>query len=91
MGRMNAEGIAETDLPIEKQIEWHLTSNCYPPVPKSMVKPCVEAIYACNEEDWDRKITLPDGTLYRGLTNAPASAIVESHRLDTWITNEGDY
>lgn len=91
MGRMNAEGIAETELPIEKQIEWHLTSNCYPPVPKFMVKPCVEAIDACNEEDWNREIELPEGVSFRGLTFATASAIVESHRLETWITDEGDY
>jgi hypothetical protein len=91
MGRMYAEGIAETEITLEQQIEWHLVGNHFPPVPKSMVKPCIEAIDACNEEDWDREITMPEGVLYRGLTNAPASAIVEAHHLDTWITNEGDY
>jgi (2Fe-2S) ferredoxin len=51
----------------------------------------MEAIEACNEEDWNREIAMPEGVLYRGLTFAPASAIVEAHHLDTWITNEGDY
>ena len=85
MGRLYAEGIAETDLPISDQIAWHLRGNFYPPVPVSMVPVCVAAIEAAFERDWDRSIDLPEGVLYRGLTAAPASAIVENHRLDPWI------
>ena len=88
MGRMYAKGIAETETPLETQIEWHLQGNHYPPVPKSMVKPCIEAIDAGNEGDWDREISMPDGVLYRGLTKAPAHAIIEAHHLDTWIVDE---
>lgn len=91
MGRMYAEGIAETEIALEEQIGWHLQGNHYPPVPKSMVKPCIEAIEAGNDGDWDRAITMPEGVLYRGLTKAPAHAIIEAHHLDTWITNERDY
>jgi len=85
MGRTYAEGIAGTDLSLEKQIEWHLQANNFPPIPKSMVKPCLEAIEATNEGNFDKLISLPEGTGYRGLTVAPAGAIVESHHLDTWI------
>jgi hypothetical protein len=85
MGRLYAEGIAETDLPIEDQITWHLRGNFFPPVPVSMVPVCVAAIDAANEGDWDKLIGLPEGVGYRGLTAAPVHAIVENHRLDPWI------
>jgi hypothetical protein len=91
MGRLTAMEIAETELTLEDQITWHLRSNHFPPIPKSMVKPCIEAIDAANEGDWDKLISLPEGTGYRGLTVAPVHAIVESHHLDTWITDERDY
>jgi hypothetical protein len=91
MGRMTAMEIAETELTLEDQITWHLRSNSFPPIPKSMVKPCIEAIDAANEGSWEKLISLPEGTGYRGLTVAPAHAIVETHHLETWITNEGEY
>jgi hypothetical protein len=90
MGRMYAEGIAETDATLEEQIGWHLQGNHFPPIPKSMVKPCLEAIDAVNEGYWDKMIGLPEGVGYQGLTAAPANAIVEAHHLDTWIM-ERDY
>jgi hypothetical protein len=50
-----------------------------------MVEPCIEAIYACSDEDYDKQITLPEGVKWRGLTTAPARAIVESHHLEAWL------
>jgi hypothetical protein len=91
MGRLTAMEIAETEITLEDQITWHLQGNHFPPIPKSMVKPCMEAIDAANEGDWDKLISLPEGTGYRGLTVAPVHAIVESHHLETWITDEGEY
>jgi hypothetical protein len=91
MGRVYAEGIAETELPLATQIEWHLKSNHFPPVPEFMVKPCIEAINAANAGEWNKNISLPDGVGYRGLTIAPVSAMIEQHHLDAWITNEGEY
>jgi hypothetical protein len=91
MGRLTAMEIAETELTLEDQITWHLKSNHFPPIPKSMVKPCIEAIDAANEGNWEKLISLPEGTGYRGLTVAPVHAIVEAHHLETWITNEGEY
>lgn len=91
MGRLTAMEIAETELTLEDQITWHLKSNHFPPIPKSMVKPCIEAIDAANDGDWEKLVSLPEGTGYRGLTVAPVHAIVEAHHLETWITNEGEY
>jgi hypothetical protein len=91
MGRIYAEGIAETDLPLEAQLEWHLKSNHFPPIPAIMVKPCLEAINAYNEGERDKLISLPEGVGYRGLTAAPASAIVEQHHLETWLAEGEEY
>jgi hypothetical protein len=91
MGRMYAEGIAETDLSLTDQIRWHLTGNFYPPVPESMVPVCVAALEAAYEEDWNRSVSLPEGVLYRGMPEAPALAIIENHRLETWLPEDEDF
>lgn len=86
-GTLSEMGIV---LSLEDQIAIQLTSNHYPPVPTSMVKPCIEAIDACNFDEGSRLIELPEGVTWRGLTNAPAYAIVEAHHLDAWLS-EGEY
>jgi hypothetical protein len=51
-----------------------------------MVKPCIEAIDAVNDLGlWDLEIPMPEGITYKGLTTAPAWAIIEQHHLDAWI------
>lgn len=74
-------------LTMEDQIAIQLTSNHYPPVPRSMVQPCIDAIDACNEDDSNRQIELPEGITWRNQTTAPAYAIVEGHHLDAWVNN----
>jgi hypothetical protein len=92
MGHLQAREMAELGADsLEQSLRWHLTSNHFPPVPTSMVPICIEAIDAVNEGDWDRKIALPESVGYKGLTVAPASAIVEQHHLEAWIENEEDY
>ncbi len=78
-----ADGLLELDL--ETQIAIHLTSNHYPPVPRSMVQPCIDAIDAYYEEDYNKMIEMPEGVFYRGSKFAPASAIIEQHHLDAWL------
>jgi hypothetical protein len=85
MGALQAMAMAEASITLEQQIEWHLTSNHYPPVPSIMVQPCIEAIDNANEGDWDAEITLPEGVSWKGLTEAPTYAIVEQHHLSHWI------
>lgn len=77
----------EFGLALEQQIAFQLTSNHFPPVPLSMVEPCIQAITAVNDEESGKLISLPDGVGYKGLTVAPAWAIVEAHHLDAWIHN----
>lgn len=90
MGRNLAMELAggTHDLSLQHQIKIQLTSNHYPPVPTSMVFPCIDAITAVNEGDSERLIELPDGVLWRGENKAPARAIVEAHHLDPWVDYE---
>ncbi len=47
MGSTFATELADNDLlglDLETQIGIHLSSNHYPPVPRSMVQPCIDAI-----------------------------------------------
>lgn len=91
MGRLLAEELSELDAPLLKQIEIHLVSNFYPPVPAFMAQTCVDALNAYWEQDTDRMIDMPEGVSYKGSTSAPAWAIVEQHRLFPWLNEEEDY
>ena len=73
------------DLDLETQLEIHLTSNHYPPVPISMVAPCIDAIDAYYDEDYDRLIKLPEGVSWRGQNTSPAYALVDAHHLSAWL------
>ena len=92
MGNNFATELADNDLfpelDLETAIGIHLQSNHYPPVPLSMVEPCIEAIDAYYEEDYNKLIELPEGVLYRGSTHAPASAIISNHHLEAWLPEE---
>jgi len=85
MGLNFATELSEMDtMPLEQQINLHLQYNFYPPVPSSMVQPCIDAIDAYLNEDYFTEIELPQGVEWRGSNYAPASAIVEQHRLGPW-------
>jgi hypothetical protein len=85
MGSNLAQDLAENVTDIRQSIAIQLRSNHYPPVPLTMVEPCIEAIYACSDEDYDKRITLPEGVTWRGSVTAPAWAIVEGHHLEPWL------
>lgn len=85
MGSQTAREIAASDISLENQLEWHLTGNHYPPVPRSMIEPCIAAINAVNEEEPDRLIDLPEGVSWKGQTKTPAYAVVQGHHLEAWL------
>ena len=93
MGSNFAHDLALLDeMDIEQQIRIHLSANHYPPVPPMMVQPCVEAIDAVNDLGlWDLEIPLPEGVSYKGLTTAPAHAIISNHHLEAWIIEREEY
>ena len=88
MGSNFATELADEELlglDLETSIAIHLQANHYPPVPTSMVEPCIDAIDAYYDEDYNRLITLPAPITWRDQNTAPASAIVEAHHLDAWL------
>jgi len=89
MGNNLATELADNDLfpdlDLEMAISIHLQSNHYPPVPLSMVEPCIEAIDAYYDEDYDKMIEMPEGVSYRGNSHAPAHAIIDQHHLHAWL------
>lgn len=88
MGSQFVRDIQETDLSLRDQISIHLRANCYPPVPLTMLDACVESVILCNEDLPNSEIDLPEGVYYRNYKTAPAWAIVDSHRLEGFITLE---
>ena len=91
MGHQTALSIAESGLSLRDQLAWHLQGNHYPPIPTSMIDPCVLAINLASNGDWQALVELPDGVYYRGETSAPASAIVEQHHLDAFIIDDEEF
>ena len=93
MGRNMATELANgtLNLNMADSIAMHLRVNHYPPVPTSMVQPCIDAIDAYWEDDFNREIELPEGVLWRGNENAPAYAIIESHHLEAWCQYDEEY
>ena len=92
MGNNFATDLAENiDISLEQAIGYHLQGNHYPPVPLSMVQPCIDAIDAYYEEDFNKEIEMPEGVFYKGKTTAPAWAIIEQHHLDAWLPQDDEY
>jgi hypothetical protein len=91
MGSVTALGIQDSVLDLETQIAYHLQGNHYPPVPLSMVQPCIDAIDAYYENDAMRFIAMPEGVFYKGMSHAPAWAIIEQHHLDFWLPQDDEY
>ncbi len=89
MGSITAIGLADTTLDLETQLANHLQGNHYPPIPKIMVQPCIEAIDAYYDEDYSRRIELPvvDGfqISWKGNTWTTASALVSHAHLEWFI------
>jgi hypothetical protein len=60
-----------------------------------MVAPCIEAIDAYYDEDFDRMIDMPMvgdfQILYKGSKQAPAWAIVDQHHLSWFIEPADEY
>ncbi len=90
MGLSTAIDLSQNlEISLEDAIGYHLQGNHYPPVPLIMVAPCIEAIDAYYEEDFNKEIEMPEGVSYKGKTTAPAWAIIEQHHLNAWLP-EGD-
>ena len=90
MGYNTAQELAEI-LDLESSLKFHLSANHYPPVPVTMVEPCIKAIDAYNDGyNTNELIELPEGIKWRGETSAPAWALIEAHHLDAWLVHAWD-
>lgn len=91
MGLNTAMALADGTMDLTTALHYHLSANHYPPVPDSMIEPCIEAMEAYWQEDFYRPIDL-NGNLYKGgSTTAPAHAIVEAHHLEVFLQDNDDY
>jgi len=83
MGTMRAIGMAESvregHATLETALRYHLTVNHFPAVSEVWVGPCIEAIEAANEDDFDRLITGPWGS------NLTAFELIEGLHLEAFI------
>ena len=64
-------------------IEYQLTSNFYPPHPRALIGPCVEAVKAAINGEWQKDIPMPEGILYGQdkQTTAKAITLIDDFRL----------
>ncbi len=99
MGALQAAEMASL-MDSRTAMAWHLRSNHYPPVPAVMIDPCLEAIEAALDGEWDRLIQLPfdgerDGKpfqiTWRGQDKAPADAIIDGHHLWSWVELDEEF
>lgn len=94
MGYSTAYELATAfDLTLEESVSMHFASNCYPPIPQTMVNCAVQAILSASADDWYNEIELPEGVTNRlGKTQVTAAEIIENCRLEAFVMEdvEGD-
>ena len=92
MGTTYAMGLADawyqgvTD--VRQVLAIHLQNNHYPPVPLSMIDPCIEAIEAYEDGDGEARIQLPEGIRFGTDNWAPSRVLVESFHLTYFIDQQ---
>ena len=89
MGRMQAESMAEFDIPLETAIRWQLRNNHFPPVPSEMIPVSIKAVELAREGKYTEKITTPFEHRTYGW-KVPAYVIVDAYHLEPWLNEEVD-
>jgi hypothetical protein len=86
-----AEMVQEGQTSLHQALLYHLRCNHYPPAPESMVDVALQAIRAGSQDDWTKRIQLPEGVTHRRYGRmAPAFAIVEAFHLEPFIQEDSD-
>ena len=89
MGYATAIGIADSGLDLDLQLQWHFTSNCYPPIPLLMIAPAKEAIALAENGEADEMVQMPDGAEHRKYgSQVPAWVMIQSLHLEAFISAE---
>lgn len=84
MGRFQLDEMREW-ADYDTALAWHLSSNHYPPIPSVMIAPCKVAIANASAGDWDARVELPEGILWRGESSCPTHALIEHAHLDGFL------
>lgn len=90
MGYNTAVDLAGLDISLEDSIRYHLSGNFFPSIPSWMIQPCIDAIEAYNDGDYDKLIKLPFAVYQGNKDLAPALAIIREHHLDPWLYEAED-
>ena len=85
MGRQLAQDIAQSNMPLEQKIQWHLTSNHYPPVDDAFVVTAMVAVALANTNIWNVELTYPNG-LKRTVAHT-----IEGLHLEAFLEENNDY
>jgi hypothetical protein len=89
MGYATAIGIADSGLDLDLQLQWHFTSNCYPPIPLMMIAPAKTAIALAENGESDEMVQMPDGAEHRKYgSQVPAWVMIQSLHLEAFIASE---
>jgi hypothetical protein len=97
MGTQKAIEMAEAveeGLPLAAALEYHLTSNHYPPLPRTLVQTAMKAILLVNHGQDMLTVRLPRGVELRGYgQRVPAWKLVDAMHLGAFIDTfiDGDY
>lgn len=92
MGSTYAMGLADAVIEgvtdVRQVLAIHLQNNHYPPVPLSMIEPCIEAIEAYEDGEGEARIQLPEGIKYGGENWVPSRVLVNSLHLTYFIDQQ---
>lgn len=71
-------------------LRWHLQHNHYPPLPLSILPAVEQAIARANAGEWNERVPLPDGVLWRGETSAPVHVCIEGWHLGAFLDTDDE-
>ena len=86
-----AEQVGAGSIGLDSALYWHLTTNCYPPLPVSMIAVAAEAIELASCEQWDDKISMPDDIMFRYRDEITVAEAVEAMHLEGFIATGEEY
>lgn len=84
-----AQSVALESLRLDVALEYHLTCNHYPPLPRSLIPVARLVIDNYNAGIMD-DITLPDGITFKGKTTAPISECIDAWHLGFFLDTMED-
>lgn len=79
MDKQYIGGFLERDTNIDIALQIHLQGNHYPLVSPDFIPICKAAIVACNVEDYDKVLLMPNGI------NKTAAEVVDGLHLDSFL------